>query len=62
MVHDLVTKLVGRFEALKGTQTVIRVDHAFTAFTGDVIGRVCCENSSDFLADPNFAPEWYLIM
>lgn len=60
MVHDLVTRLVARFEALKGTRTVIRVDHAFSAFSGDVVGRVCCEDSSDFLADPNFAPQWYV--
>lgn len=60
MLYDLVIKLVGRFEALKGTGTVVRVDHAFAAFSGDVVDRVCFENFSDFLADPNFAPYWYV--
>ena len=60
MVYDLVDRLVGRLEALKGTRTVVRVDHAFHAFTGDVIGRICFEDSLGFLADSDFAPQWYV--
>lgn len=57
-IAEVVGKLVGRFEALKGTRTVIRLDHAFTAFSGDIIGELCCENRKSFLDDPNFAPQW----
>ena len=59
MLVQVIEKLVGRLEALKGTNTVIRLDHVFSAFSGDVIGRICCEDKEDFLDDPNFAPEWY---
>ena len=55
---ELVYKLIQRLEAVKGTDTIIRLDHAFNAFSGDVVGRICCENKNDFLDDPNFAPQW----
>lgn len=58
MLHKVVSKLASRLEALKGTHTVVRLDHAFFAFSGDVIGRVCCEEKEDFLDDPDFAPQW----
>ena len=47
-----------RFEALKGTGMVIRLDHAFVAFSGDIIGRLCCEDHTDMLEDEQFAPYW----
>ena len=58
MLHEVVGKLTRRFEAMKGTQSLVRLDHVFFAFSGDVIGRVCCEEREDFLDDPNFAPQW----
>lgn len=58
MIAETVNKLVGRFEKLKGTDTVIRLDHVFTAFTGDVIGNLCCVERINFLDDENFSPEW----
>ena len=59
MVIQLVEKLVARLEALKGSNTVIRLDHAFSALSGDVMGRVCFEDKEDFLDDPKFAVWWY---
>ena len=58
MLHEIVGKLARRFEAMRGTQSLVRLDHAFFAFSGDVIGRVCCGEREDFLDDPNFAPQW----
>ena len=58
MLAEVVGKLERRFEALKGTGTVIRLDHAFHAFSGDVIFQICCEEQATFLEDPEFAPEW----
>ena len=58
MLHEVVGKLTGRLEALKGTQSLVRLDHVFFAFAGDVIGKVCCEEREDFLDDPDFAPQW----
>ena len=58
MLAQVVAKLAARLEALQGTNTVIRLDHGFSAFSGDIIGRICCENKEEFLDDPEFAPEW----
>ena len=67
MIMETVSKLVGRFEKLKGTGTVIRLDHAFAASSGDVIGNLCCVEHVNFLDDEDFSPEWcvhecYLIL
>ncbi|KAL8906325.1 MAG: hypothetical protein Q9207_002100 [Kuettlingeria erythrocarpa] len=37
-------------------------DHAFSAFTGDVIGKICCESKEDFLDHPDFAPQWFELL
>lgn len=47
-----------RLKSMQGTNTVIRLDHAFSAFSGDIIGKICWENHDEFLDDPAFAPEW----
>ena len=47
-----------RFEALKGTGQVIRLDHAFVAFSGDVITSLCTDQPRDLMDEPNFSPEW----
>jgi hypothetical protein len=44
--------------ALKGTDTVIRLDHAYFALSGDVVGKLCWAEKDDFLDDPNFGVEW----
>ncbi|KAL8766268.1 MAG: hypothetical protein Q9194_006310 [Teloschistes cf. exilis] len=60
MLAEVVDKLAGRIEGLKGTPTVVRLDHVFSAFAGDVVGRICWEDKEEFLDDPDFAPEWYV--
>lgn len=62
MIAEQVAKLVSRFEALKGTGTVVRIDHAFSALSGDIIVRVCCEDYSEFLQDSEFSADWYAVM
>ena len=59
MIIQVVEKLVARLEAMKGSNTVIRLDHAFSALSGDIVGKVCCEDKEDFLDDPKFALWWY---
>ena len=61
IIIQVVEKLVARLEALKGSRAVIRLDHAFSALSGDVIGKVCCEDKEEFLDDPSFAPWWYVV-
>lgn len=59
MIGQVVEKLVARLNVLEGSNAIIRLDHAFSAFSGDVIGRICQEDEAEFLDDPEFAPEWY---
>lgn len=59
MLADTIEKLANRFELLKGTDTIVRLDHAFFAMSGDVVGKLCWSDKDEFLEDPNFAPEWY---
>ena len=37
---------------------IIRLDHVLYAFTGDVVGKICCDDRVEFLDDANFAVEW----
>lgn len=60
MIAQVVEKLDVRLKALEGTNTVIRLDHAFSAFSGDIIRKICWEDEKEFLNDPQFAPEWYV--
>ena len=57
---EVVEKLAGRLVALKGTNTVIRLDHASGALSGEIIGRICWGDEGEFLDDPNFAAERYV--
>ncbi|GFF32208.1 trichodiene oxygenase [Aspergillus udagawae] len=61
MLGELTEKLiVNRFESFKGTGKVVRLDHAFTAYSGDVINRLCMDDPPDVLVnDPEFSPWWY---
>lgn len=63
MLAEVAFHLEQRLRALKGQNKVIRLDHAFSAFSGDIIGRICLDSgeseSSSFLDDDQFAPDWY---
>ena len=60
MVAELCEKLiVGRFGSLNGTGKVVRLDHAFTAFSGDVINRLCIDDPPNLVDDRDFAPAWF---
>ena len=54
-----VAKLMDRrLQSFKGSDRVIRLDHVFSAFAGDVIGKIACESPPKFIEDPDFAPHW----
>ncbi|KAK4222262.1 cytochrome P450 [Podospora fimiseda] len=62
MLAEVALHLESRIRELKGSNKVIRLDHAFSAFSGDIIGRICLDDgtgSGRFLDDPDFSPEWY---
>ncbi|KAF2708717.1 cytochrome P450 [Pleomassaria siparia CBS 279.74] len=59
LINDCARKLMKRFEDLKDSERVVRLDHAMLAYTGDVVGHICVDNPKELIADENFAPEWY---
>ena len=58
MLWDKAGKLCKRLENWGDTYKAIRLDHAFSAFTGSVISEICCETDEDFLDQPGFASHW----
>ncbi|KAF2250067.1 cytochrome P450 [Trematosphaeria pertusa] len=56
-IRDLAEKVVKRFEALKDTDTVVRLDYVMLCYTGDVISNVCCENPTSLLDDERFSTD-----
>jgi hypothetical protein len=61
MLAEVALHLESRLRDLKGQNRVIRLDHAFSAFSGDIIGRICLDDGKDrFLDDPDFAPHWFV--
>jgi hypothetical protein len=65
MIAEVALHLETRLRELKGSKKVIRLDHAFAAFSGDIIGRICLDNGETggrFLDDPDFAPDWYNVI
>jgi len=60
MLRRLVSTLVGRLEEFRGSEKVVRLDHAFAAFAGDVIGNICVgESHVSLCEEENFSPEWF---
>ncbi|GKZ75835.1 hypothetical protein AnigIFM56816_003291 [Aspergillus niger] len=62
MLAEVALKLEGRLREYEGRHKVIRLDHAFSAFSGDIIGRICLDRDDagdEFLDHPDFAPDWY---
>ncbi|QSZ30614.1 hypothetical protein DSL72_000171 [Monilinia vaccinii-corymbosi] len=62
MLIEVVKKLEQRLVEYKGTDKAIRLDHAFSAFSGDIISKICWEDENEFLDDASFAPEWYNVI
>lgn len=62
LLVEVSLHLEQRLRALKGQHMVIRLDHAFLAFSGDIISRICLDGAesdfNSFLDDQNFAPDW----
>ncbi|KAF4979002.1 hypothetical protein F66182_17311, partial [Fusarium sp. NRRL 66182] len=56
LLAETIEKLDSRFIQANGTGSVIRLDHAFFAMSGDVVGKLCWAEKEDFLDEPNFSP------
>ncbi|KAI0474825.1 putative cytochrome P450 [Xylaria cf. heliscus] len=54
--------LNARLKQLKGSKSIICLDHVFSAFVGDVIGKVCCENPPLMMAKDEFGKQWHALI
>jgi cytochrome P450 len=57
-INKAVGKLMKRFESLRETGRIVRLDHAMLAFAGDVIGHVCVEDPAELMDDEDLSPAW----
>jgi hypothetical protein len=63
MLAEVALHLETRLRQYAGTGQVLRLDHAFTAYTGDVIGRMCLDSDDPgdrFLSKADFSADWYV--
>ena len=58
MIIEEAQLLNTRMDGLKGSKSVIRLDHVFSAFAGDVIGRICCETPPNMMNEASFGLQW----
>ena len=47
-----------RIEEMRGSKRVIRLDHVFSAFAGDVVGSICCETPPNMMNLADFGSDW----
>ncbi|KAL1595330.1 hypothetical protein SLS60_010021 [Paraconiothyrium brasiliense] len=64
---EVSLKLEARLLRLKGTGNVVRLDHVFACYAGDIMGRLCFDDvaidgNGEFLDDEKFAPDWYNVL
>ncbi|KAI1653876.1 cytochrome P450 [Daldinia decipiens] len=62
MLSQVTLHFESRLREFEGGKQVIRLDHAFSAFSGDIIRRICLDvNDTEdrFLNDTAFSLEWY---
>lgn len=60
MIVREATMMDDRFTSLRGTKTVINLEHVFAAVTGDIIAEVCTDEPISLLQDPEFSPHWFV--
>ncbi|KAF2008686.1 cytochrome P450 [Aaosphaeria arxii CBS 175.79] len=65
MLGDVTQNLESRIREYAGTGKPIRLDHAFAAYSGDIIGKICTGGKDagvHFLEGPDFSPDWYNVI
>ncbi|KYK58952.1 hypothetical protein DCS_00079 [Drechmeria coniospora] len=58
-IADEVRLLDSRFRAMKGTGSIVRMEHVYAALTGDLIRHFSVINPPSLISDPEFSPNWY---
>ncbi|KAI0196450.1 putative benzoate 4-monooxygenase cytochrome P450 [Astrocystis sublimbata] len=62
IIHDEIRLLDRKMIETKDTGVPVRLDCAFTAFTGDIVGHIACGESPQLLEGKDFTPEWYTMI
>ncbi|KAJ3576080.1 hypothetical protein NPX13_g3817 [Xylaria arbuscula] len=65
MLAEVALHLETRLREYAGSGEVIRLDHAFTAYTGDIIGRMCLDTDDlgdRFLSREDFSADWRVFL
>lgn len=57
-VHNEVRMLDTKLRDLSGAGTTVALDHAFSAFTGDLVGQFTCGEHPQLLDGPELTPRW----
>ncbi|KAF2113824.1 cytochrome P450 [Lophiotrema nucula] len=55
----LADRLMCRLGRLKGSGKLVRLDHAYVAFAGDVMSALCCETTTNLVEDEHFGKDWF---
>ncbi|KAK4109141.1 cytochrome P450 [Canariomyces notabilis] len=62
MLAEVALHLESRIREYSSTNKVIRLDHAFSSYAGDIIARMCMddgESRNRLLSDPEFSADWF---
>lgn len=57
-IHHEAKILVEKLREIQGTGKVVALDHAFSAYTGDLVGQFTCGEHPKLLEGPDFSPQW----
>ncbi|PYH98894.1 cytochrome P450 [Aspergillus ellipticus CBS 707.79] len=58
-ISDEVRLLDAKLCRLKGTGSILSLDHAFTAYAGDIVVQFTCAEHPRLLDGPDFTPQWH---
>lgn len=62
VIVEAAMQLETQIRGFQGTNSVIRLDHAFSAYAGDIVAMMCLNTNDSrdrFLSRPDFSPDWY---
>ncbi|KAK8052037.1 hypothetical protein PG993_003422 [Apiospora rasikravindrae] len=62
IITEEAEKLNARLLQLSGSGTIVHMDHALAAMTGDIIGFTTCGMQPNLVEDADFSPSWYELM
>ena len=57
-VIDTAELMSSRLEAKSAQRTIVRLDHVFSAFTGDMIGCLCTGQPPSMLKEAEYGADW----